>query len=153
MKGFLTLPNKQSMKTTRALPYLYLLLGLAQAAHSIEEILTGLWKNFSVVTEFINSRFPAFPVMSWSVEGFAAANLVIVALLLAFSPFPFLQRPWLWTIVRVIAIIEMLNGSNHIITAIIQRSYFSGCVSAIFLFIIGLLILIKMRKTNGYQTI
>jgi len=141
------------MPDHKSVPWLYLALGLTQAAHSVEEVLTGLWKNMPVVSGWLHARLAFVPVLQWSVEGFAAANLVIVALLLALSPFVFQNRSWALGIVRVVAVVEILNGLIHIIPAVVRGGYWSGCVSAIFLFGIGLLLLIKMGNSHGPQNI
>lgn len=135
------------MKNITKLPWLYLALVLAQAAHSVEEVLTGLWMNLPAVTGFIHARLPYIPVLKWSAEGFAAANLVIVAIMLGFSPLVFQKYAWALQIVRVVAVIEVLNAALHIIPAIVKGGYWSGCISAVFLLGIGLLILIK----TGYS--
>jgi hypothetical protein len=131
------------------IPWLYLALGLTQAAHSVEEVLTGLWKNLPAVTGLLHARLPFVPVLNWSAEGFAAANLVIVAVILGFSPFVFQERAWALKIAGVVAVIEVLNGAFHIIPAIVKGGYWSGSISAIILFIIGLLILI--RRVNSHE--
>jgi hypothetical protein len=131
------------------IPWLYLTLGLTQAAHSVEEVLTGLWKNLPAVTGLLHARLPFVPVLNWSAEGFAAANLVIVAVILGFSPFVFQERAWALKIAGVVAVIEVLNGALHIIPAIVKGGYWSGSISAIILFIIGLLILI--RRVNSHE--
>jgi hypothetical protein len=137
------------MKNSPLIPWLYLALSLSQAAHSIEEVLTGLRKNLPVVTGLIHARWTVVPVLHWSMEGFAAANLVIVAVMLAIGPFVFQNHSWAWGIVRAAAIIEMLNGLIHITPAIVNGGYWSGCISAVFLFGIGLFILLKMRGIHG----
>ena len=131
------------------IPWLYLTLGLTQAAHSVEEVLTGLWKNLPAVTGLLHARLPFVPVLNWSAEGFAAANLVIVAVMLGLSPFVFQERAWALKIAGVVAVIEVLNGALHIIPAIVKGGYWSGSISAIILFIIGLLILI--RRVNSHE--
>lgn len=131
------------------IPWLYLTLGLTQAAHSVEEVLTGLWKNLPAVTGLLHARLPFVPVLNWSAEGFAAANLVIVAVILGFSPFVFQEHVWAFKIAGVVAVIEVLNGAIHIIPAIVKGGYWSGSISAIILFIIGLLILI--RRVNSHE--
>jgi len=138
--------------TTSSIPWLFLLLGLAQAAHSVEEVLTGLWKNFPAVTGFLHARLAWLPVMSWSANGFAAANLVIVAVLLGFSPFPFLNKTWAWRAAGIAAVIEILNGLGHTSAALVTGSYFSGCISAVFLLLFGLLILIQLGRKNAKQS-
>ncbi len=131
------------------IPWLYLALGLTQAAHSVEEVLTGLWRNLPEVTGLIHARLSFVPGLNWSAEGFAAANLVIVAVILGFSPFVFQERAWALKIAGVVAVIEVLNGALHIIPAFVKGGYWSGSISAIILFIIGLLILI--RRVNSHE--
>ncbi|MRR31030.1 HXXEE domain-containing protein [bacterium] len=138
------------MKQQNQIPWLYLALGLTQAAHSIEEVLTGLWKNLPAATSLLHACLPFMPVLHWSAEGFAAANLGIVALLLGLSPFVFQHRPWALKAIRVVAVIEVLNGLIHIIPAVIIGGYWSGSVSAVFLLGIGLFILIKMGSKHEY---
>lgn len=134
---------------SRSVPWFYLALGLAQAAHSVEEVLTGLWKNLPAATGWVNARVPFIPVKEWSAEGFAAANLIIVAVMLGFSPFPFQNSTWAWKVVRVVAVVEMLNGLLHMTAALLRGGYFPGYSSAIPLFFLGLMILLKMRKSHG----
>jgi hypothetical protein len=134
----------------RWIPWLYLGLGLTQAAHSVEEVLTGLWKNLPVASGWVHDRLPLVPVLNWSAEGFAAANLVIVAVMLAISPFAFQKRSWALKAVMVVAVIEVINGLIHIFPAIVKGGYWSGSISALFLFGIGLFILIKMRGAHEH---
>lgn len=138
------------MKQQNQIAWLYLALGLAQAAHSIEEVLTGLWKNLPAATSLLHARLPFVPVLHWSAEGFAAANLGIVALLLGLSPFVFQHRPWALKTIRVVAVIEVLNGLIHIVPALIKGGYWPGSGSAVFLLGIGLFILIKMGRTHEH---
>lgn len=138
------------MKQQNWIPWLYLALGLTQAAHSVEEVLTGLWKNLPIVTDLIHDRQQSVPVLQWSMEGFAAANMVIVALMLGFSPVVFQKHAWAVKIVRVVAVIEVLNGLLHLIPAIITGGYWSGCISAVFLFGISSFLLIKMGRSHEY---
>ena len=115
------------------LPWLYLGLGLAQAAHSVEEVLTGLWRWMPVASGAVHTRLGFVPVVAWSGTDFAAANLGLVALMLGFSPFPFLNRTWAWTVVTVIAVIETLNALNHLSAAFVTGGYFSGSITAVLL--------------------
>ena len=115
------------------LPWLYLALALAQAAHSIEEVLTGLWRWFPVVSGAVHARLGFVPVLEWNGQGFAVANMVLIALMLGFSPLPFINRTWAWSIATLIAVLETLNGINHISAALVTGGYFSGCVTAVLL--------------------
>jgi hypothetical protein len=129
----------------KSVPWLYLGLGLAQAAHSIEEVLTGLWLRMPVVSGAIHTRLGFVPVVGWSATGFAVANLVIVALMLGFSPFPFLNRTWSWTVVTVVAVVETINALIHLSGALVTGEYFPGCITAVLL--LGLSIPIWSRKS------
>lgn len=119
------------------LPWLYLALALTQAAHSIEEVLTGLWRWMPVVSGALHGRVQSIPVMSWSEQGFAAANMVIIALMLGFSPLVFINRTWTWTVATVVAVIETINGIFHSTTAILYRAYSPGCITAVALILLS----------------
>jgi hypothetical protein len=102
-----------------------------------------------VVTTALHVKTSTIPILNWSAEGFAAANLVIVALMLGFSPFPFQNRTWAWRTIYVISIIEILNGLIHIAGAIIMGGYFSGSITAIFLIATGIMLFVKIGKNYG----
>jgi hypothetical protein len=123
-----------------SLPWLFLGLGLAQAAHSIEEVLTGLWKWMPLVSGALHSRTGWTPVVAMPEQTFIIGNMVIITLILAFSPLPFINRMWAWKIATVIAVVETVNGLNHVGAAILTRSYFSGCISGVALILLGVFI-------------
>ncbi len=141
------------MKQLNTLPWLYLLMGFSQSAHSVEEVLTGLWKNLTMITTALHKSIAEIPVLTYSGEGFAAANLVIVAIMLGFSPFPFQNHAWTWRVVRVVAWAEIVNALLHLVPALLLGRYYSGCISALALLFFAVLILIKKEKTNGNATI
>jgi hypothetical protein len=103
-----------------------------------------LWRWFPVVSGVVHARLAFIPVMQWSGNGFALANLVLVALLLGFSPFPFLNHTWTWKIVSFIAVVETLNSLNHIGAALVTGGYFPGSITA--LLILALSVLIWARR-------
>jgi Protein of unknown function with HXXEE motif len=119
-------------------PWLYLALGFAQTAHSVEEVLTGLWRNMDRITQTLHLRFFLVPHLSMPVGTFAAGNLVIVAALLGISPFVYLKRSWAIRTARVIAVIETINGIGHITAALVTGGYFPGCISGIALLAFGI---------------
>ena len=121
----------------KAFPWLYLGLGFAQTAHSIEEVLTGLWTWMPVVSGVVHERFGFIPQLGWSGQGFAAANLVIVALLLGFSPLVFMHLPWAWRVARVVAVFETINGLGHIAAALASGAYIPGCISGVALVVVS----------------
>ena len=118
------------MKRT-AFPGLYLGLGFAQTAHSVEEVLAGLYRNMDRITRILHLKFSLIPHVSLSGTVFAAANLIIVSAILGISPFVYLKRTWAIRTARVIAVIETLNGFGHVIAALISGKYFPGCISGI----------------------
>jgi hypothetical protein len=128
----------------KSVPWLYLGLCLAQAAHSVEEIFTHLYKWMPRVSAALHQRLEFFPVLHPSADWFASANVIIVAIMLMLSPFVFQGRRWAWSIATAAAVIETLNAMGHISAAIIRGGYFSGCIAAVFL--LGLSVPIWSRK-------
>ncbi len=135
-----------------SVPVLYWLLGLLQASHSVEEIVTGLNQYTPTVTEAIHQKAAFFPVMHWSLEGFASANLIIVAAMLAMSPFVFLRQKWTWPIVRVIAVIEIIMPLFHIIPALAKKGYQPGMVSGVGVLLLAAWLFVRMLRRKAYAT-
>ena len=120
------------------IPWLYLALGLAQAAHSIEEVFTGLWRWMPIVSGQVHEHFAWVPILAESPMTFIVGNMVIIAVVLALSPLVFLNHTWAWFLATVIAVIETVNGLGHISAALAIHGYFSGCITAIGLLLISL---------------
>jgi hypothetical protein len=118
------------MKRT-AFPWLYLGLGLAQTAHSFEEVLTRLWKWSPATSGGLLSQLADLTLFNTSAEHFAAANIVIVVLLIGLNLLIFLKLPWAWKVGSMVAVVETINGIGHSTAAIISGKYFPGCISAI----------------------
>jgi hypothetical protein len=139
------------MKTAilQSRPHLYLILGFFKAVHSVEEVATHLYEGFQIVTEAIHLKVGFFPVLEMSRDVFAAANIVIVALILGLSPFVFLNNPSAIKIARFIAVIEVLNGLVHISGAAAAGGYYPGAVSAAGLLAAGILFLAGGQKLKG----
>lgn len=131
---------------TLPLPWLYYGLALSQALHSIEEVLTQLWAWMPRVTESWHSRQSWIPMMQGMGEtNFSAANLLIVAGLLALTPFVFERRPWALILAFWIAIIEILNGDGHLAAALAVRGYFPGVLAGLGLIAFGVLYVRSFR--------
>jgi VIT1/CCC1 family predicted Fe2+/Mn2+ transporter len=128
----------------KSVPWLYLTLGLAQAAHSVEEIYTHLYDWMPRVSGVVHQGLKFIPVLHPSADWFVSGNVIIVAVILSFSPFVFQNRNWAWVIATVVAVIETLNAVNHLSAALIRGGYFSGCITAVLL--LGLSIPIWARK-------
>ncbi len=137
----------------KAVPWLYLVLGLAQVAHSIEEVLTGLWRWMPVVTGALHTQLNWIPVLAMSEQTFVVANLVINSPMLALSPFVFLNQAWAWKVVTAVAVVETLNGIGHLSAALVVGGYFSGCLTAIGLLLFSIPIwsrnwILRKKRSN-----
>ena len=103
----------------------FLLLVLAQAAHSIEEFATRLWEVLPLARYFCS-------LVSDDVStGFVIINSLIVAFGLICYLWPVRSggsaaRPlaWLWVG------IELVNGVGHLAMAVAAGGYFSGAATA-----------------------
>lgn len=114
----------------------YLLLVLAQAAHSIEEYIGRLWENFPPATYLCS-------LISDDLEkGFLIINFGLFVF--GIGSWYFLVRKnhitapiviWFWII------IELINGVGHPIWAIVQGRYQPGVITAPLLLIIAILLL------------
>jgi hypothetical protein len=119
------------MTMKKYIPWLYLGLGFAQAAHSIEEILTGLWRWMPLVSGALHNWSGWTPVLVMPEQTFIIANMVIITLMLGFAPFVFLTHTWVWTIVTVVAVIETVNGVGHVSMALAHHINFPGCITGV----------------------
>ncbi len=121
-----------------AFPWIYLGLVAAQAAHSSEEVATGLWLNMDSFTSALHARIPLFPHVAWSREAFTLANLAIVALLACLAWYVFRGHPWAWKLAVAVAVIETFNGLGHISAALFTGAYFPGCISGVLLVLLSI---------------
>lgn len=120
-------------------PVMFAALTVAQIFHSLEEIITGLYKKLPIVTGRLHDLFDFVPQLRISRMGFALANAVLVTFMLTISILLFRRVPWATRVARAVAFAEILNGAAHLAIAIIRRGYFPGAVSAIGLVIFGVL--------------
>jgi len=127
---------------------LYLSLGLAQAAHSFEEIVTHLYDFFWVVTGVFHRGFSWFPQFRWPADLFAAVNVTLVALLLGSWPFVERRNTPALSLAWVAGIIEPVNGFNHIAAAIFFRGYVPGVITAPVLLVLGPVLLRELRRSG-----
>lgn len=103
----------------------FLLLILAQAAHSVEEYVTKLYDVFAP------ARFVSGLVSNDHQTGFLILNAALVGFGLwcwavpVRSGWPATRGlAWFWTI------LELVNGLNHSVLALRQGGYFSGVITA-----------------------
>jgi hypothetical protein len=127
----------------------YWLLGLAQAAHSIEEMRMRLYDFFWVATERLQGVFPWVAPVRMSAQTFALLNMTFIALLLGSVPAVRARHPIALALAGVAGTIEVLNGIGHTAGAIWFRGYVPGVATAPFLFVTGILVLRELWRQRG----
>lgn len=141
----------QSAPWTR-LVTLFFLLGLAQAAHSIEEMSSHLYDFFWIVTGMIHSRFPSYPQFRMAPDTFAVLNMFFITLLLGSVSAVRARQSWALVLVAIAAVIETLNGIGHLSGAVVFRGYVPGALTAPFLLVLGILTLRQLRRERIFAT-
>lgn len=123
------------------LTFRFWLLGLAQAAHSIEEMRARLYDFFWVATGRLREIVPGIPQMRMSAQTFALLNMTFIAILLGSVPFVRARKTPALVLAGIVGAIEVLNGIGHTAGAIWFRGYVPGVATAPFLFVTGVLVL------------
>lgn len=126
---------------------LYLLLGVAQTAHSIEEMRSHLYDFFWTATGLLHQYLPAVPQFRMSAESFAVINMTIIAVLLGTSPFVYAGRRWALFLAGLAGVIEVLNGIGHLSATVVFGGYVPGAASAPLLLLLGLILLYELGRT------
>lgn len=122
----------------------FLLLVLVQAAHSIEEYVARLYDVFTP------ARLVSLLVSDDPAAGFAIGNLAIVACGLwcwwvpVRAGWPSARAiVWAWTLV------ELCNGTVHLLLAVARGGYFPGAITAPFLIVGALLVMRQLRRAHS----
>jgi hypothetical protein len=118
----------------------YWLLGLAQSAHSIEEMRMRLYDFFWIATGRIHEILPAVTQVRMSAQTFALLNLTFIAVLLGTVPAVRARVPFALVLAGIAATIEVLNGIGHTAGAIWFGGYVPGVATAPALFVTGVLV-------------
>jgi|SaaInl8_200m_RNA_FD_contig_51_871374_length_593_multi_2_in_0_out_0_1 hypothetical protein len=125
---------------------IYLLLGIFQALHSMEEMYSRLYEFFWVATGFFHGFIPFLPQFRMSPDLFALLNMGIILIILASVPFLNAGHLWARSLAWLFAILEIINGLAHIGGVIIFSRYVPGAVTAPFLFLLGLVLARRLLK-------
>jgi Protein of unknown function with HXXEE motif len=125
------------------------LLGLAQAAHSMEEMRARLYDFFWVVTGRLHEIAPGFPQVRMSAQTFALLNMLFITVLLGSVPFVRARRTPALALAGFAGVIEVLNGIGHTAGAIWFGSYVPGVATAPLLFVGGVLVLRELFSGGG----
>jgi hypothetical protein len=131
---------------------LYLLLGVAQTTHSIEEMRSHLYDFFWTATGLFHQYLPAFPQFRMSAETFAVINMTIIAVLLGTSPFVYAGRRWALFLAGLAGVIEVLNGIAHLAGTAVFGGYVPGAASAPLLLVVGIFLLRELYRAGALRT-
>jgi uncharacterized protein with HXXEE motif len=135
------------------LTFRFWLLGLGQAAHSIEEMRARLYDFFWTATGRLHEIVPAVTQVRMSAQTFALLNMSFIAVLLGSVPFVRARRPAALALVGIAGVIEVANGLGHTAGAVWFGGYVPGVVTAPFLFVMGVLLLrelfVSRREENA----
>ena len=123
--------------------FAFLILVLAQAAHSVEEYI------FKLYDVFVPARFVSGLVSDDLRTGFAIVNIALVAFgvwcyLARVRPSHVSVRQWVWPWVFV----EGVNGLGHPVIAFARGEYFPGVLTAPLLFATSLYLGIRLVQTE-----
>ena len=130
----------------RRIGTLYWLLAFGQAAHSIEEMRTGLYNFFWTMTGVFHQAFPSLPQFRWDAVTFAAVNMGIITFVLGIVPSVREGRRWALGLAAVVAVVETFNGIAHISAALYFGGYVPGVASAPLLLILGAVLLRELAR-------
>jgi Protein of unknown function with HXXEE motif len=117
-------------------------LVLIQAAHSIEEYATKLYEVFPP------ARFLSGLLSDDHATGFLAGNVVLVAFALFCYAVPVRSG---WPAARALAwfwvLLELGNGTGHLLLAASRGGYFPGAATAPFLLFASVWLALLLRRT------
>jgi hypothetical protein len=123
------------------LTFRFWLLGLAQAAHSMEEMRARLYDFFWVATGRLHEIAPGISQVRMSAQTFALLNMSFITVLLGSVPFVRARKSPALALAGFAGVIEVLNGVGHTAGAIWFGGYVPGVATAPFLFATGVLVL------------
>ena len=122
------------------------LLGLAQAAHSMEEMRARLYDFMWIATE----RLGLTP-MGMSATTFALVNMGIIAFLLGIAPFVAARRGWAIAVAWIAAIVEIANGVGHLTAVLVFRGYAPGAITAPLLIAAGVALIRALARERARE--
>lgn len=131
---------------------IYLMLGFAQAAHSIEEMRSHLFDFFWTATGLFQQYLPTFPQFRMSADTFAVINMSLIAVMLGTSHFVYTGKRWALFLAGVAGVIEVLNGIAHTSGMFVFGGYVPGAASAPLLFILGIFLLRELRLAGSLRS-
>ncbi|HEU5251603.1 MAG TPA: HXXEE domain-containing protein [Thermoanaerobaculia bacterium] len=128
------------------LTFRFWLLGLAQAAHSMEEMRARLYDFFWTATGRMHEIAPSIPQTRMTAQTFALLNMSFITILLGAVPFVRARKAPAIFFAGLAGVIEVLNGIGHTAGAIWFRGYVPGVATAPLLFVTGVLVLTELWR-------
>jgi hypothetical protein len=141
-------PMTQDLALPGRLERRFWLLALAQAAHSIEEMASGLYDFFWTATGRLHAIFPSFSQFRMAAPKFAVINMAIIAVLFGAVPFVAARQPLALGLAWIAAIIELANGAGHLAGTVVFSGYVPGALTAPFLLWTGALLLRELFRST-----
>jgi hypothetical protein len=92
---------------------------------------------FHVFEDYIGGFHQGFPLYSLAPEFFVLLHVALLLLLAALIPSVAHGRRWALKLAKYLAIIEILNGTGHLMIPLIEWSYYPGLWTAPLLVIFG----------------
>jgi hypothetical protein len=122
----------------------YLLICFVQIVHSLEEYATKFWVHIADTPLFAFRERSQTREPAMDRSFFVAFNIVLNMVMLFFYWPISLGASWSWVFGIGMASLSVGNGILHWGTALIRWEYFSGCVSGVFTFVAGTLMLTSL---------
>ena len=129
----------------------YLVLGIVQALHSMEEMYTQLYDFFWTATGIFHRYLPIVPQFKISAQIFAILNMGFIVIILATVPFVESNRRWAIQVAWCWAVIEVLNGLFHLSGVVLFSGYVPGALSAPLLLVVGVLLFIRLSRQRNLR--
>lgn len=134
------------VKMIKTNKFLFSFIGLIlfQIFMSFEE-LVGRYpypRYIKVFSEKLHLRVPSFPVIEISTQTFMFISLVLIIVLFVFLGLVFTESKWSRIMAMIIGIIETINGGFHLFASVYFTMYIPGSISAVGVFLFGLLIIV-----------
>ena len=130
----------------------YLALGIAQALHSMEEMLMHLYSFFRTATGSFQELPPVLPRLSMKAEVFAVLNMAVITIILASVPFVESNRRWAVLLAWCWAVVEVLNGLAHLGVAVAFSRYVPGALTAPLLVVAGSTLFVRLCRQRHTQS-
>ena len=124
---------------------IYLVLGICQACHSMEEMYFHLYEFFWTATGLFSEYLPFMPQFRMEADLFAILNIGLVTIMLSSVPFFNAGKKWAQIFARFWAVVEVFNGIGHLSGIFMFSQYVPGAITAPFLLVIGIALLFQLR--------